>query len=145
MDAKSVVRSLRARRDLERLGETPLADLTIVATRQRLRRHPATSAGRGLALRQVLLAAIDALKPATTEPDPTAPAWYAYLIVTRQYVAGEPVEIVRQALSDSPDGLPLRTYHRYRGRALDELGHILMEWELEASSGAGFVSDHPAR
>ena len=144
MDAKSVALSLRARRDLQRLGETPLADLTIVAARQRLRRHPATLAGRGLALRQVLLAAIDALKPAATPPDPTAPAWYAYLIVTRQYVAGEPVEIVREALSESPDGLPLRTYHRYRQRALDELSQILLEWELEASSGVGGGSDHPA-
>lgn len=147
METKWILAALRARRDLTRLGESELAHLSLVSVVGAQQPQPDSVAMRGWAVRRLLLAALEQLRPDPGPEDGADPRWFRYLILQRQYVMGDPVDLVRVALGRTPDGLPLRTYHRYRERALEELGQILLDWELQwrrvlaAGSDATYVPD----
>lgn len=89
INRESVRQVLRRWRSVEQLGNHPLAGLAIVEAKRQSREYPDTLLGRGKALQEVLLDAIEQLKPTETTPDPQAPRWRAYLVLTGYYVEGK--------------------------------------------------------
>ncbi|NJM40691.1 MAG: hypothetical protein HC853_07935 [Anaerolineae bacterium] len=67
------------------LAESPLAGLPFVQTRI-ARQSETTALQQGLALRQVLLDALNQLKPEDGEPNPQDPNWSAWWILNHRYV-----------------------------------------------------------
>lgn len=86
INRESVRQVLRRWRSVEQLGSHPLARLSIVEAKRQSRDYPDTLLGRGKALQEVLLDAIEHLKPTETTPDSQAPRWRAYLVLTGYYV-----------------------------------------------------------
>jgi tetratricopeptide (TPR) repeat protein len=110
----------------KRLGTHPLAGTTLVKAQLTSAGYADTDAGRGLALRTVLQAAMDALKPGSGSPDPNDRSWRPYVILSEQYLRGRSPDWVRAQLHISKT-----TYYSEQRRALDLLADILQRWEEE--------------
>jgi len=126
LNLKNVRRALRDWDLLSVLGESPLANLGIVLSRLRRAGYTLTTAGRGLALRGQLQAAIDLLKPEDGLPKPHEKRWRAYTIITDRYLNGRNPEYVQEKLHISRG-----TYFEEQNRALEKLADILLRMEEE--------------
>jgi tetratricopeptide (TPR) repeat protein len=126
VNLKTVRRALRDWDLLSMLGESPLTEMGIVLTRLRQAGYRLTTAGRGLALRDQLQAAIDLIKPDDSPPKPHEKRWRPYLIITEQYLNGRNPEFVQEKLHVSRG-----TYFEEQNRALDMLSNILLRMEEE--------------
>jgi hypothetical protein len=82
-----------------------------------------TDIDRGRALWGLLREAIDRLRPADSEPEPT-PAWRLYTIAQGVYVQGKSANEVAAELDISP-----RTFHRERRAAVEALATVV--WQIE--------------
>jgi WD40 repeat protein len=135
---RSVASALRAWRDLEKLGQHPLAQLNLVARKHRAEGYRDGAGGYGLALRHILRETIEELRPSASEPDINDKRWLPYLILREQDIHGRS----RTALIDQlgPGGLPTRTYDHYRSQAIHWLVNRLREKELELSKGAALMA-----
>jgi tetratricopeptide (TPR) repeat protein len=80
--------------------------------------------GYGLALRDVLRAAIGQLRPLEEVEDPYAKSWRHYLILYRQYINGRSAGYLAEQL-----GIARSTYNAAQAAALDQLARILTNWE----------------
>lgn len=116
-------------RDLQKLGCHPLASLGLVREKQRQTKYPDGVAGRGLALKEVLLEAIELLKPENSPPNFQDREWYEYLILHEQYINGRKQTFVMDQFP-----LPQRTYYHYRSRAFNTILNILQENEIRLSA-----------
>jgi tetratricopeptide (TPR) repeat protein len=110
----------------KRLGIHPLVDTTLVKVQLENAGYADTDAGRGLALRTVLQAAVDALKPGSGSPDPKGRSWRPYVILSEQYLHGRSPKWVRVQMHISKT-----TYYSEQRRALDLLADVLQRWEEE--------------
>lgn len=109
-----------------RLGTHPLVNTRLVKAQLKNAGYADTDAGRGLALRTVLQAAVDALKPGSGPPDPKERSWRPYVILSEQYVHGRSPDWVRAQMHISKT-----TYYSEQRRTLDLLGDVLQRWEEE--------------
>ncbi len=82
-----------------------------------------TDVDRGRALWELLREAIERLRPADSEPEPT-PAWRLYTIADGAYVQGKPVKEMAAELGISP-----RTCHRERRAAVEAVTTVM--WQIE--------------
>jgi hypothetical protein len=82
-----------------------------------------TDIDRGKALWGLLREAIDRLRPANAEPEPT-PVWRLYVIAEEIYVQGKSAREVSTELNISP-----RTFHRERRAAVQALATVI--WQIE--------------
>jgi hypothetical protein len=124
LSRKSLRRALRAWDSVGALGAHPLTVLGMVEARHQIAGYSDTPAGRGLALREVLRAALEAIRPADEMPDPAKKHWRPYIILTEQYLRGRTPNWVASELSISE-----RTYYEEQERALQALADILHQWE----------------
>src|SRR5512145_712949 len=83
---EAIRRALRAWDSTRELGEQPLVNLRVIASQRRSAGYSETAAGWGLALREVLQATIQALKPASGEFDLADKRWRPYFILNEQYI-----------------------------------------------------------
>lgn len=83
-----------------------------------------TDIDRGRALWDLLREAIDRLRPANSEPEPT-PAWRLYAIAEGVYVQGKSAKEMAAELGISP-----RTFHRERRAAVEALATVV--WQIES-------------
>jgi hypothetical protein len=83
-----------------------------------------TDIDRGRALWDMLREAIDRLRPANSEPEPT-PAWRLYAIAEGVYVQGKSTKEMAAELGISP-----RTFHRERRAAVEALATVV--WQIES-------------
>jgi DNA-directed RNA polymerase specialized sigma24 family protein len=83
-----------------------------------------TDIDRGRALWDLLREAIDRLRPANSEPEPT-PAWRLYAIAEGVYVQGKSTKEMAAELGISP-----RTFHRERRAAVEALATVV--WQIES-------------
>lgn len=125
---KSVRSALHTWKRTEALGQHPLASLSIVETRRGAAGYPATPVGRGMAVRDVLRDAIEALRPDNGPSDVNDDRWRLYIILTEQYVEGQAPGCVAEQLS-----IAQPTYHHAQAKALDALAAILREREERVS------------
>lgn len=127
-ERKSVRRALKDWDNSQALGTHPLARLKVVEARRQAAHYGETDTGYGVALREVLHATLERLKPAAPL-DWTDKRWRAYLILTGQYLEGR-----------SPDYLTAQfavarsTYDHEQAQALEDVGSLLREAESQAAS-----------
>jgi AraC-like DNA-binding protein len=124
---QTLIRALRSRGNLLTLARC--ADqLKLRVVEQRARELVAegsvvTDVERGRALWNLLREAIDRLRPANSELEPT-PAWRLYAIAEGVYVQGKPAKELADELGISP-----RTFHRERRAAVEALATVV--WQIE--------------
>jgi len=123
IDRKAVRSALRQWHSTQGLGEHPLAGLSVAENRRRLAGYRDAVVGRGLALRDVLRHALEALRPDDGEPDPAHERWRAFVILTEQYLAGRKPDYVAAQLS-----LARSTYDHEQAAALDRVADVLRGW-----------------
>jgi AraC-like DNA-binding protein len=125
---QTLTRALRSRGNLLTLARC--ADqLKLSVVEQRARKLVAegsvvTDVERGRALWDLLREAIDRLRPANSEPEPT-PAWRLYAIAEGVYVQGKSAKEMAAELGISP-----RTFHRERRAAVEALATVV--WQIES-------------
>lgn len=119
---------LRGVQDFGYLGEHPLAELAVV--RQRLRGTD-TRLDRGRAVHELLLEALERLRPAGDEPEEPGRGWWPYLVLRDSYLLGATRReiMLRLYLSEG-------TYNRVRRRAVRAVTKTIRDLELEARAAA---------
>jgi hypothetical protein len=125
---KILVRALRSRGNLLTLARCA-EQLQWEAVEQRARELVAgesvvTDIDRGRALWDLLREAMDRLRPANSEPEPT-PAWRLYAIAEGVYVQGKSAKEMAAELGISP-----RTFYRERRAAVEALATVV--WQIES-------------
>ncbi len=112
--------TLRAWHNDAALAGSPLSALGMVEHKRR------TSANTADALRQILLDAINTLKPAEGKPDWLSPAWQPYLIFRAQIIDGWSHTQLASELAVSKS-----EYYRLRRKALARLAEALVSRERD--------------
>ena len=130
----SVEDALRRLYDYPYLGEHTLAELAVVRVGL-ASREPGfvTHIDRGKALSEVLVQAMEKLRPEKPEPKPLAvPSreWHLFLVLHAAYVVGDPNREIMSRLYIGEG-----TFNRTRRRALRGVAKALQEMEQEASQG----------
>jgi hypothetical protein len=124
---EAIESALRNLDDFTFLADTPLGDLGIA--RRRLPREQVTHLDRGKAVHEVLLAAIDKLRPSPTLPhNPPPREWYPYLIIQDAYLEELSNRDIMQRLYISEG-----TFNRTRRAAVRSLARVLAEMEANLS------------
>jgi len=118
---------LRRLFDYSYLGEHKLVHLSIVERQLQPGEAPITHLDRGKALKEVLLQALDKLRPPGSQPHPPALEWYPFLVLHDAYVLGEPNREIMSKLYISQG-----TFNRTRRRAIRALAKALLEIERGA-------------
>lgn len=118
----------------EALGH--LHDLPFLARHSLAALTPAGTAARGAAVRQLLMEAIDALKPPAAAPADT-PAWRQHRLLRLRYVEGAPAHRAADALA-----LSERQARRVQHEALEAVTAVL--WERLSAPARGAPGDTPA-
>jgi tetratricopeptide (TPR) repeat protein len=119
---------------LKALSEDPLADLALIRQRRRTAGNPFSSLSAGMALREVIQAGLEALKPDGGSPDLREKRWRQFVILTEQYIHGRNPDWVIEQLHVSKG-----TYYGEQTRALQRLAEVLQRWEDECQ----ISSDQP--
>ena len=133
--------ALRHLHDFAHLGEQPLAKLQVIEQCCAERTHEVvTSIERGKVLSEVLMRALDQLRP--DEPAPGRGAipsrtWHQFIILHDSYVLDEPTRNIMSRLYIGEG-----TFNRTRRRAISNLAKSLAEME-QSLTGAVFVAPHP--
>jgi hypothetical protein len=123
--------ALRHLHDVAYLGRHPLADLAVVAAALASVPGPVTHLERGQAVRQLLEALINRLRPVGPLPAEPYPAeWRLYAVLHTAYVEGQPNREIMARLYIGEG-----TFHRARRQALDAVAAALEEVEAEAQAG----------
>lgn len=122
--AELVEQALRYCHDVSYLGQHPLANLGVVRDSLAHADGPITHLDRGRVLREVLLAAVDKLRPNHKPPSPPSREWYPYLVVHDAYVLGESNREIMARLYISEG-----TFNRTRRRAILAVARALAEME----------------
>ena len=118
---------LRRLFDYSYLGEHRLAHLSMVERELQSREAPITHLDRGKALKEVLLQALDKLRPPGSQPHPPTLEWHPFLVLHDAYVLGEPNREIMSKLYISEG-----TFNRTRRRAIQALAKALLEMEQGA-------------
>ncbi len=129
---ETIRRALRAWDSTRELGGQPLAGLRVVNAQRLSAGYSETAAGLGLALREVLQAAIQALRPASGEFDPADKRWRPYFILNEQYIHDRAPEWVSAQLCISR-----RTYYNEQEAALEAMADLLRQREEQAGHESG--------
>ncbi|MFZ6028369.1 MAG: tetratricopeptide repeat protein [Chloroflexota bacterium] len=124
---EAIRKALRAWESTRSLSEHPLAQARTVQEHRLAAGYSDTPAGHGLALRETLMAAIEAIRPESGPPDPAEKRWRPYLILYEQYIREKSRECVIDELHISR-----RTYYNEQEEGMKTVGDVLSEWEMQA-------------
>jgi tetratricopeptide (TPR) repeat protein len=138
LNNKTIRQLLRNWRSLTTLGAHPLAYWRTVEARRETADYSPTAAGRGLALREVLQAALETLKPDSGPPRPAESGWRPYLALFEQYVQDRGPAWVQEQLC-----LSKSAYYSTQKRALEMMSDVLRAWEEEHQRQAAGSTDRP--
>jgi len=139
LNRKRVHAALKVLHQGEQLSQQPLTGLTAVTAQRVKMGHPPTKIGNGLALRALLLDAIEALKPTSGAVTDKEKGVRAYTIAVERYLKGRSVSAIEEML-----GLARSTYNHEHAAMLDRLVFILEEWELNATATpVPVANEHP--
>ncbi len=140
LDSKSVRVALRAWDSTKHLNTHPLTELKMVQARQQATGYSETLAGKGSALREVLRAAIEALRPNHGSPNSEEKSWRAYIILTKQFLRGRTPDCIATELNISR-----RTFYDEQEQAIEKLVEVLCQWETLARLEQVAITDSAAR
>lgn len=123
VSVESVEMALRNLHDYSLLGDTPLGELKLVRTR--LAQGQATTLDRGKTVHEVLLEAVNKLRPVTAiSRDPPPREWYPYLILWDAYLEEKSNRDIMLKLYISEG-----TFNRTRRAAIRSVARTLEEME----------------
>ncbi len=111
----------------QKLGQHPLAQLTLVKIQRQAMNRTEDDMGRGRTLRDLIRSALERLKPDDGKVDFHQREWWPYSILKHQYIEGWG----RDYLIAEKFHTTRRTYHRAQAEALDKLVNLLRQWEEE--------------
>lgn len=137
LSRRSVHQALKSWRHAGQLGEHPLAELSLVDARRRAASYDASPTGYGMAVRDVLRAALDGLRPDDAEPDPLDKRWRYYICLSERFVFGRSPDYVADHL-----GIARSTYDHTQNAAIEALSDVLRQRE-EASREPASVDRPP--
>ncbi|MGB0386290.1 MAG: NB-ARC domain-containing protein [Ardenticatenaceae bacterium] len=129
INRKSVHRALKAWKDLNKVGQPPLAQLKIVASQRKAAAYADTPLGHGQALREVLKEAIETLKPSETKPENLTKRWRPYFLLTERFIDGRSPGYIQGYLA-----IGQGTYYIEQRRGLDRVADTLRVWEEEQNA-----------
>lgn len=121
---ESLRRALRLWDSTRQLGELSLIGLRCVAAQRLDAGYSDTVSGWGLALRETLQSAVEALKPEQGDFDPNDRRWRPYFILSEQYFHNRSPEWVAEQLCISR-----RTYYNEQEEALEAILELLRRRE----------------
>lgn len=124
MQRKDVRSALRAWDASDKLGAHSLARLKVVEDHRRTAGYRDTTIGYGVALRDVLHAAIETLMPEEADADYLDGRWRAYLILSQRYLHGRSPGYLADRFA-----IARSTFDHEHARALDALMDVLRRWE----------------
>ena len=124
LNRKTIRRALKDWDSVKSLGAHSLARLGVVEAQRQAAGYSDTHIGRGLALREVLHIALEALKPDDGLPEHGEKRWRPYIVLNEQYLAGRKPDYVAAQLYVSR-----RTYYNEQERALETMADVLCKWE----------------
>ena len=123
LSVEAVEMALRNLHDYSFLGDTPLGELKLVSTR--LAQGQATTLDRGKTVHEVLLEAVNKLRPATAiSRDPPPREWYPFLILRDAYLEEKSNRDIMLKLYISEG-----TFNRTRRAAVRSVARTLGEME----------------
>ncbi|GAB4581760.1 MAG: hypothetical protein Fur0022_45100 [Anaerolineales bacterium] len=125
---QTIHQALKIWHHTRRLGDLPLAQIPLIETHRHQNNYQPTPTGRGLALRETLQRALDALKPDGV-PDPLEKRWRPYLLLTERYLNGRSPEYLIELL-----GIARSTFDHTQTEALEALADRLRQWAHAPSS-----------
>ncbi len=122
-----------------RLGQLPLSQLDVVSANRTGAGYADSEAGRGRALREVLVEIVEALSPPDEEPDFHDKRWRTHLILRERFIKGLSPDFVAEQF-----GVARSTYNHEQLRALEEAAELLLAWEAEGLPGGGVPERIPS-
>lgn len=131
IDSTQIRQVLKLWDSAAQLGQHPLAQLDCVAHKLAKQTQGITEIGRGMALKEVLHAAIQTLRPNDGSPQTQQKAWYAYLIITERYYFGRLPEWIMVHLSISS-----RSFYREMKTGTEAIASFLRHAEHQAEMQA---------
>lgn len=120
---RTLQQALKAWHSASQLGQHELATLAIVDARRIEAGYDASPTSYGLALREVLRAAIDSLRP-DGDPDLLDKRWRAYTILNERYIQGRAPDFIADTI-----GIARSTYDHTQNAALEALADELRQRE----------------
>jgi tetratricopeptide (TPR) repeat protein len=138
LSRESIRAAFRAWGSAKKLNVHPLTELDVVRVRQHAAGYSHTPFERGLALRETLRAAIEAIRPADGEPEPSEKRWRPYVILTQQFLHGRTPDCIATDLNISR-----RTFYIEQQQAMEKVAEILCQWEEEAYLDKTVPMDQP--
>jgi tetratricopeptide (TPR) repeat protein len=127
INGKSIRTALRAWNLTKELSVHPLTELKAVKAWQRAAGYSETPIGRGLALREILRAAIETLRPNHELPNRDEKHWWAYIILTEQFFHRRTPDFIATDLNISR-----RTFYSEQEQAVEKVIEVLCHWETRA-------------
>jgi tetratricopeptide (TPR) repeat protein len=139
---EAIRRALRAWDSSRELGQQSLAGLWVVARQRQSAGYSDTAAGWGLALRDVLQSAVQALRPDSGDFNPADKRWRPYFILNEQYIHDRAPEWVSAQLC-----IARRTYFNEQEDALEAVAELLRQREEQAGPAGleAVAGSEPAR
>jgi tetratricopeptide (TPR) repeat protein len=135
---ESIRAAFRAWDSVQELNVHPLAESAAVRVRQQAAGYAHTPFGRGLALRETLRAAMEALRPDGGEPELGQKRWRSYVILTQQFLQGRTPDCIAADLNISR-----RMFYIEQQQAMGRVAEILCQWEEEAHLGETIPTGWP--
>jgi tetratricopeptide (TPR) repeat protein len=133
----SIRRALKSLNDPQRLGNHPLARLSLVRCHLRGQGYKDDVFGRGIALRDVLREAVESLKPKDSEPRYFSRSWRPYLILTKQYLGGHSPTCLAQKMC-----VGRSTYFQEQKRTLALFADALQQMEQRCTGPVLAATEH---
>ncbi len=132
---ESVRTALRVCGSVQELSRHPLCGLAVVEVQRQTGGHSNTPTGRGLALRETLYAALEALRPHEGSPEYGEKRWRSYLILTEQFIRGRTPEWIATNLNISR-----RTFYNEQEQAITKVVEALRQWEAQTRLEQGHTA-----
>jgi len=128
--SRSLAQAFKCWEFTPRLGQLPLSRLEIVHAYRASAGYADSEAGRGRALRELLVQVVEALSPPDEEPDFHDKRWRTPLILRERFIKGLSPDFVAEQF-----GVARSTYNHEQLRALEKAAELLLAWEAEGSPG----------
>jgi tetratricopeptide (TPR) repeat protein len=135
---ESIRTALQAWGSAKSLSAHPLAELEAVQVRRQAAGFSDSPSGHGLALRETLREAIEALRPSSEMPDPREKRWRPYIILQERFLHGRTPDCIATDLNISR-----RAYYNEQKHAVEAVAEILGRWEEEVYLGGTIPIGRP--
>jgi tetratricopeptide (TPR) repeat protein len=124
INRRELQQALKAWHLTSQLGQSELAGLALVEVRHAQAGYDASPTSYGLALRDVLRTAIEALRPQGSELDPQDKRGRAYFVLVERYLHGRSPDYIADSI-----GIARSTYDHTQSAAIETLADVLRQQE----------------